>query len=166
MPVCYLDFDGVLHYDNVARAPRRAARMLEPGHSILEWAPVLVDALRPYPRVVIVLATSWVASLGYDRTRAYLPPGLRERVKGATFHSQEHGSTRNLRDLWLQTARGVQVARDIERRQPLRWFAIDDAVNEFLPWQEEWLVPCASETGLGAVEAQRRLSELLQRVHQ
>lgn len=165
MPTCYLDFDGVLHHEAVARAPRRCARMLEAQHTLFEWAPVLVDALRSYPAVTIVLATSWVRVLGYDRTKGYLPPELRARVVGATFHRREHGATRDLRELWAESARGVQLARDIERRQPARWFAIDDAVHEFLPWQKEWLVTCQGSTGLGAPDAQRQLNEMLRRVH-
>lgn len=161
MPICYLDFDGALHHGNVARGARRTASMHEPGHMLFEWAPILAEALQPYPSVTIVLSTSWVHVLGYDRTRAYLPPALRERVVGATFHRREHGATRNLRDLWAQSARGVQIARDLERRRPSRWFAIDDAVHEFLPWQREWLVPCECATGLGARSAQQRLRELL-----
>lgn len=165
MPICYLDCDGVLHHENVGRGPRRTACMLEPDHELLEWAPVLVDALRAYPEVRIVLSTSWVRVLGYDRTKAYLPLELRQRVVGATFHSREHGGTRNLSELWAQSARGVQIARDIERRRPAEWFAIDDSVDEFLPWQHEWLVPCEGSTGLGAATAQQRLHEVLQRIH-
>lgn len=166
MPTCYLDFDGVLHHDNVHRGPRRTACMDEGGHTLFEWAPVLMSALEPYPNVAIVLSTSWVRVLGYDRTKAYLPPSLRERVVGATFHRREHGATRNLRELWAQSARGVQIARDIERRRPSKWFAIDDAVDEFLPWQREWLVACESAAGLGAPDAERRLRDMLRIVHQ
>lgn len=139
--------------------------MDEPGHSLFEWAPVLSNALRPFPGVTIVLATSWVRVLGYERTLAFLPAELRTRVVEATFHRRVHGPTRNLRDLWDQSARGVQVAHDIERRRPARWFAIDDAADEFLPWQLEWLVPCESTTGLSARAAQERLDEILCRVH-
>lgn len=166
MPTCYLDFDGVLHHDNVARGARRTARMVESGRVLFEWASVLVDELQPYPSVTIVLSTSWVRVLGYARTRAYLPAALRERVVGATFHRREHGATRDLRELWAQSARGVQIARDVERRRPLRWFAIDDAVKEFLPHQQEWLVPCDSSKGLGAPEARQRLREMLRKVHE
>lgn len=165
MPICYLDCDGVLHHENVVRGTRRLPRMQEPGHSLFEWAHVLVDALLPYPQVTIVLATSWVQVLGYDRTRACLPPGLRERIVGATFHRREHGATRNLAELWAQSARGVQIARDLERRRPTSWFAIDDSVDEFLPWQREWLVPCEGSTGLGSYMAPRQLNEVLQKVH-
>ncbi len=165
MPICYLDCDGVLHHENVRRGPRRTACMLEPGHTLFEWAPVLIEALEPYPGVTIVLSTSWVRVLGFDRTKAYLPQALRERVVGATFHRREHGPTRNLNELWAQSARGVQIAHDLERRRPSSWFAIDDSVDEFLPWQHEWLVPCEGSTGLGARATQQRLREILQTVH-
>lgn len=139
--------------------------MNEGEHALFEWAAVLMSALEPYPKVAIVLSTSWVRVLGYDRTKAHLPPSLRKRVVGATFHRREHGATRNLRELWAQSARGVQIARDIERRRPLKWFAIDDATDEFLPWQQDWLVPCDSATGLGAPGAQQRLREVLLKIH-
>lgn len=165
MPTCYLDFDGALHHFNVARGPRRSARMMEPGHQLFEWAVVLEDALEAYPDVTIVLTTNWVRVLGYDRTRGYLSPSLRSRVVGATFHRREHGATRDMRELWTQSARGVQVALDIQQRRPARWFAIDDAADEFLPWQREWLVACQGSSGLGAPDAQRRLDEMLRKVH-
>lgn len=139
--------------------------MREPGHALFEWAPVLIEAFSPYPNVTIVLSTSWVRVLGFDRTRASLPPILRERVVGATFHRREHAPTRTLRDLWSQSLRGIQIARDIERRQPAKWFAIDDAADEFLPWQAAWLVSCESETGLSAPATQMRLLEVLAKVH-
>ena len=165
MSTCYLDFDGVLHHGNVARGPRRSARMMETGHRLFEWAEVLGDALHSYPDVSIVLSTTWVRVLGYDRTREYLPPVLRGRVVGATFHRREHGATRDMRELWAESARGVQIALDIERRGPARWFAIDDATDEFLPWQREWLVACEGSMGLGACDAQQQLREMLRKVH-
>ncbi len=166
VPTCYLDLDGVAHHHNVGRGPRRAARMLEAGHELFEWAMVLSEALRPYPDVTIVLSTSWVRVLGYERTKSYLPSDLRTRVVGATYHRREHGATKELRDLWAQSMRGVQIALDLERRRPTRWFAIDDATDEFLPWQQEWLVSCDGATGLSALSAQERLREVLKRVHE
>lgn len=165
MTTCYLDFDGVLHHENVGRGPRRTARMLEQRHSLFEWAGYLADALHPYPNVSIVLSTSWVRVLGYDRAKNSLPPVLRHRVVGATYHRREHGATRDLREFWACTARGVQIARDIERRRPSQWFAIDDATDEFLPWQMDRLVACNSETGLSEQEARWRLAEVLLAVH-
>ena len=165
MPTCYLDYDGVLHHENVARGPRRSALMQEPGRSLFEWAPVLVAALQPYPDVTIVLTTSWVRVLGFDRSKAYLPSALRERVVGATFHRREHGPTRDLRESWAQLPRGVQVAQDVGRRRPRTWFAIDDAVEEFSPFQVEWLVACDGTTGLGAPNARERLREMVLKVH-
>lgn len=166
MPTCYLDFDGVLHHENVVRGPRRSAVMLEPGHQLFEWAPVLVNALEPYPDVSIVLSTAWVRVFGYEQARRSLPIELRKRVVGATYHRRYHGPTRNLRESWATTARWAQLVLDIERRRPARLFAIDDALGEFLPQHESWLVPCDGSKGLSDPRAQQRLAEMLQKVHE
>ena len=164
--ICYLDYDGCVHADEVYRDPGRGLVMRAPGRAMFEWCSVLVDALEPYPDVRIVLSTSWVRELGYDRARGYLPHALSERVIGATFHRREHAPTRDLRWLWAQSRRGDQIAADVQRRVPVRWFAIDDAVDEFSERQAEWLVPCESSTGLSAPDAQQALQEMLQRVHE
>lgn len=164
--VCYLDYDGVMHPDEVYRRPGRGLVMEAPGRVLFEWASVLEGALQPYPDLRIVLSTSWVRELGYNRARGFLPPALSERVIGATFHRREHGHTADLRWLWAQSGRGHQIVRDVRRRGPQRWFAIDDAVDEFDGEQAQWLVPCHSRTGLGAPEAQRALREMLERVHE
>lgn len=163
--VCYLDYDGVLHDDAVYRRPGRGLVLETPGRTLFEWAPVLVQSLQPYPDLRIVLSTSWVRELGYDRARGHLPPALAERVIGATFHRREHGHTADLRWLWMQTGRGNQIVADVRRRGVPRWFAIDDAVSEFDADQARWLVPCNSKTGLDSAEARLALREMLERVH-
>lgn len=163
--VCYLDFDGVLHHQFVLRGARRSPMMMEPGHELFEFENRLSCALEPYPGVRVVLSTNWVPILGFVQARQFLTPALRSRVVGATFHRRVHGATRELRELWVQSTRGVQIALDIERRQPSRWFAIDDAIEDFLPNQLQFLVPCDGSTGLGSPAAQRLLTSMLERLH-
>ncbi len=56
--VLYLDYDGVLHNDSVYRV-RGQGIVIRDG-VLFEWAHYLVEALRPYPDIRIVLSTSWV----------------------------------------------------------------------------------------------------------
>lgn len=93
--------------------------------------PVLDELLGPYPQVRIVLSTSWVRSLDFNRARQQLSPALQQRVVGATFHS------RHMRkDEFSALSRGVQIAHDVYRRQPAEWFAIDD---EYQNWPTQFL---------------------------
>jgi len=160
----YLDFDGVLMDADVYRVPGRGI-VVRRG-TLFEWTPVLVESLQPWPDVRIVLSTSWVLQLGYERSREYLPRDLRERVVGATFHRREHGPTPELRRLWAQSDRGQQIAADVARRLPQAWLAIDDAADEFDVQQREWLVPCDPRRGLSDRATQATLTAMLERVHE
>lgn len=118
----YLDFDGVLHPEDVWRHPTRGI-YLGPGgagHQLFENAQLLQDLLGPYPQVSIVLSTSWVRVLRFSKAKAFLPPDLASRVVGATFHSGMDDAA------WSDLPRGKQVERDVARRQPSEWVAIDD----------------------------------------
>ena len=125
----YLDFDGVLHHENVLRHPRRGIYLeAPPEFRLFQHVKLLEALLAPHPAVRIVLSTSWVRALGYSRSLKRLTPGLRERVIGATFHSRmnEH--------LFTLLPRGVQVLDDVARRQPAGWIALDD---DGVGWPEE-----------------------------
>lgn len=119
-PVLYLDFDGVLHHENVLWTPRRGIFAGPPGFELFEHAALLDELLRPYPTVRIVLSTSWVREVGYSRSVKRLPPGLQARVVGATFHSEMD------KVLFSQKTRGQQVIEDVARRRPRGWLALDD----------------------------------------
>lgn len=118
--VLYLDYDGVLHGENVLWHPRRGAFGGEPGMVLFEHAPLLDELLRPFPQVKIVLSTSWVRLYGCAGAAKRLPLGLRSRVIGATFHSRMNERH------FVILERGRQVLADVLRRQPLDWFALDD----------------------------------------
>lgn len=162
---CYLDYDGVGHADAVYRRPGQGVVLAASDHQLFDWMSVLEEALEPWPDVRIVLSTSWVRELGYSRARSYLSKSLQQRVVGATFHRREHGPTRDLRALWAQSGRGHQIAVDVIRRRPLRWFAIDDADDEFMPQQLPWLVACRGDRGLSDPATKLALLTMLARVH-
>jgi hypothetical protein len=120
--VLYLDFDGVLHPEEVWRCPGSGPYVASPpGHQVFEHAALLERCLEPYPGLRIVLSTNWVLVFRSVRKVARrLPPGLRERVAGATFHRQMDPG-------WFRSIpRGVQVWGDVCRRRPDAWLALDD----------------------------------------
>ena len=167
--VCYLDFDGVLHHEAAYRHPKRGVYIdpkIAPGHSLFEYAHHLVEAFTPYPDLKIVLSTSWVRVLGYTRTRKYLPVQLAERVIGATYHSNAHGMSEGYAYQFSSMTRGEQVWADVLRRQPRRWLAIDDAVDDWPDKLRDNLVPCAGEYGLGDPHTRDVLAQRLVELHQ
>jgi hypothetical protein len=132
--------------------------------ALFDWAHFLEEILSPYPQVRIVLSTSWVRELSFNEARSYLPPSLAGRVVGATFHRRIHGPTRELRQHWSQTPRGLQIYQDVLRRSPPTWLALDDAVDEFTPEQSRWLVACDPELGLSDQTTRDVLVERLVRI--
>lgn len=156
-PVLYLDFDGVLHPEDVWRHPGRGI-YLGPGgagHELFENAPLLEELLEPYPKVQVVLSTSWVRALGYSKAVKHLPPGLARRVMGATFHSQ-------MEDVdWYNLLRGRQVERDVARRRPSAWMAIDDTDEGWSDSSREHLVLSDPVEGIRAPLVAARLRERL-----
>lgn len=119
--VLYLDFDGVLHPEDVWVRPRGGPYVRTPaGHALFEHAELLEDLLDPYPAVRLVLSTSWVCRYGFTRTVGFLPVRLASRCVGATFHGE-------MNRYWFdQLTRGAQVHADVHRRMPARWLAVDD----------------------------------------
>lgn len=117
----YLDYDGVLHHENVLWHPRIGAYMSAPdGFVLFQHSELLEGLLAPYPQVQIVLSTSWAVRYGCAKAAKELRPALRSRVIGATYHSrmpEEH---------FREMPRGQQVLADVVRRQPRAWLALDD----------------------------------------
>jgi hypothetical protein len=158
--VLYLDFDGVLHPQDVYVHPKRGVYLAPTyaGHSLFENVPVLVEALADFPSVKVVLSTSWVPGRGFAQTLKRLPPELRERVIGATFHSQHM-----LHENWVAIARGYQILADVGRRRPSNWVALDD---DYADWPEEHLhrlVKCDPLLGVSRLGAVAELRVHLER---
>jgi hypothetical protein len=59
VPVLYLDFDGVLHPEEVYQRRGAPPYVKHPaGHTLFEHAELLAEVLKPYVNVAVVLSTS------------------------------------------------------------------------------------------------------------
>ena len=127
----YLDFDGVLHHEDVWWHARIGPYLRAPDEfKLFQHLDLLETLLAPYPEVRIILSTSWVRRYGCSKASKQLGPRLRQRVVGATFHS------RMSEDLFMSLSRGKQVWDDVLRRKPRDWLALDDD-------DEGWTPECA-----------------------
>ena len=111
--IIYLDFDGVLHDEDVIWTRQSGISMRTPERTLFEWEPILVDLLAPYPDVQIVLSTSWVRVKGFSYAKGRLSAPIRDLVIGATFHKQLMNA-----DVFASMSRGMQVWEDVLRRKP------------------------------------------------
>lgn len=120
--VLYLDYDGVLHHENVRISNKSGPFLLaHERYSLFQHAELLASLLEPYPDVLIVLSTSWAVRYGVSSATKRLPNTLQRRVVGGTYHS------RHMHKFEFQEMhRGQQVTADVERRQPRDWLALDD----------------------------------------
>jgi hypothetical protein len=165
LKVLFADLDGCVHDVHVSRHPTKGVyidQLVAPGRTLFEWSPFLIEALEPYPDVKIVLSTSWVRILGYDKTRGKLPAALSSRVIGATYHSSY---TRNVRqrgphDKW-ELLRGQEVSADIQRRKPDAWVALDDTDEGWPDSARAHLVLCDPSLGLSDPDTRDRLADAL-----
>lgn len=162
--VLYLDYDGVLHHDAVFRNPGRGIHIdsrIAPGRRLFEWTEFLIDAISPYPDMSVVLSTSWVRVLGYTKARGFLPPELASRVIGATFHRRLHKADSIREGGTLVPERGFEVMRDVSRRKPRQWVALDDSDESWPTQHKDRVVLCDPSTGLGDASARARLEAVL-----
>lgn len=146
MNCVYLDFDGVLHDEDVVWKRKLGIYMRTPGRSLFEWEPVLIELLAPYPSLKIVLSTSWVRVKSFNYAKHRLSQPLRDRVIGATYHKglMEAG-------LFSEIPRGVQVAGDASRRKPDHWFALDDDADGWPASSRDKLIFTDERLGLSDV---------------
>jgi hypothetical protein len=155
--VLYLDFDGVLHPQDVRMDGGVPYVRSPPGHGILENAPVLQGLLTPYPNLNIVLSTTWVRRFGYRGAVRYLHPELQRRCIGATWH---RGMGRYRFDFMT---RGEQVLDDVKRRGSISWLAIDDNTEGWGVAESSHLIATDPILGLGQSAAIEKLAAALTR---
>jgi hypothetical protein len=166
VPVLFLDFDGVLHPDAVYREKGRIV-LRRTEVTLFEWAPMLAFALESHPEVRIVLSTSWVRVLSYDRARARLPSSLQTRVIGATYHSQMRRwgeEAHRWSDPFLTMTRYQQILGYVMRHQVKSWLAVDDDTESWNPAHTENLVATDSEQGISAPDTHAELVLKLSRL--
>jgi hypothetical protein len=159
MYVLYLDFDGVLHHEDVRWSPKRGAYMSAPGEQLFAYVDLLDRQLRDLPDLRIVLSTSWTVRYGYSRTAARLPDSLRRRVIGSTWHSRMD------KNLFYGTPRGLQVIQDLQRRKPTGWFALDDDDEGWPAWSRPYLVQTDGALGISAPNALTQIQAHIDRLN-
>ncbi|PQA78071.1 HAD domain-containing protein [Rhodoferax sp. TS-BS-61-7] len=155
----YLDFDGVLHHENVLWHPRIGAYLSAPEqYKIFQHIGLLETLLAPYPQVRIVLSTSWVRRYGCAKSAKQLGPRLRQRVLGATFHSRMD------EDLFMELPRGQQVWEDVLRRKPRGWIALDDDGEGWPPESAGKFIQTHDKDGISHPEVLERLKAALEQL--
>lgn len=159
LPLLYLDFDGVLHHENVRWSPRHGAYLQAPApHRLFQHVDLLEELLEPYPAVRIILSTSWVVRYGFRRAARRLPEALARRAIGATFHSQMD------KTLFREAPRGMQVWSDVRRRQPSDWFALDDDYLHWPAWCKDKLIQTDEHAGISVPATQALIRERLRAI--
>ncbi|MPW18931.1 hypothetical protein GCT13_19015 [Paraburkholderia sp. CNPSo 3157] len=160
--VLYLDFDGVAHPESVYLLHKHGPTLLNaPGHVLFEHCALLEEVLAPYSEVRIVLSTSWVRRYrgSVRRLSRRLPPALRARVVGATYHSKMDQHE------FAAAPRGMQVWGDVLRRKPQKWLALDDDWLHWPAWCRENLIRTDPVLGISEPSVLAELKEKLLAMH-
>ena len=163
--ILFLDFDGVLHPNEVYLSKSSLVELRGEG-SLLMHVPVLERLLAPYPQVRIILSTSWVRAIGFDFTlrqmQKLIPRStLFNHIAGATWDPK---MVREGRDPFDEWTRFQQIQFHVRLNDVKNWIAIDDLYSGGEGWPEahrERLVLTESKLGLGSPEAQEELRSKL-----
>ena len=142
-PTLYLDFDGVLHPDEVYRRSDGTIFIKNvPGMvaQLFMWAADLEERIAKRD-VQIVLATSWVQVLGFQRALARLPKGIVDKVVGSTYHSSQ-------RQEWEHCTRYQQIQTHATRHRIVSWLALENDIQDWPSKAQHHLCPCDDTTGL------------------
>lgn len=154
--ILFLDFDGVLHPLDVGLKDNTTPVLFSktPGARLLQHAELLGEILSNHPDIRIVLSTSWIYWLGLEKTKAFLPEALQNRVIGATFE-------RGLETMdWINLPRYYQIMRYIKRYnlKDDGWIAVDDDNYLWNARHQNNLIFCADrELGISSTEVQEEL---------
>jgi hypothetical protein len=154
--ILFLDFDGVLHSSEVYLVRRQPVLRDEDGMTLFQHAPLLIEALATRPDIRIVLSTSWVARLGFDRAKGFLPAALQVRVIGATWH-RHAGIHKND---WFLFSRYVQIENYVRRHRLTNWLAVDDDAAGWPTAEQHHLLHCENaQLGISNEQTLIRLVE-------
>ncbi len=156
LKILFLDYDGPMHPDEVYRTKNSGIVLFADGHNLFEHAPLLAELLEPHQDVKIVLSTSWVRVIGFDRAKERLPAALQERIVGATYH-------KSMKEWFDQLSRYKQILGHVGRHKLNDWIALD---NDPIGWpadQMDRLVLCDDWGGLGDLAPQEKLRGWLEK---
>lgn len=155
--ILFLDYDGVLHGEAVWLDANNKPYLDERyDHQLFAWAPLLEQALAPYPDLEIILSTTWVFRLGFDVAKSYLPAAIRDRVV-------DHTCTHPWR--FSRATRYEQIRGYVARNHLERWLAIDDDESIRLFGADENIVVTPSNRGLSAPGILDELKQKLAWLH-
>ena len=159
--ILYLDFDGVLHPDEVYIVKGKV--VLRAEGTLFMWADRLAEALADRPAVRVVLSTSWVREVGFRKAKASLPEMIQQLVIGSTFHTRMVGGwNTDSGDDWFGKTRYQQIVSDLRRREiGQKWVAVDDDVKGWAESARGNLVQTDPARGLGDDATFARLVDLL-----
>lgn len=157
--ILFLDFDGVLHHENVILkcCHPTARRYLNPhesrfltregklvkGINMFEQAERLAAALKLFLKVQIVISSTWREHFNPDALLRFLPTSLAARVIGQTPHCDKFGGVGSRLNEALAYLEGNGVAGE-------PWIALDDQAQLF--WDDtgnppDNLLICRGEVG-------------------
>jgi hypothetical protein len=155
--ILYVDYDGVVQDDDVYENPKTGEIYIKtPGRTLFEWLHILARIIALFPRVKIVLSTSWVLSKGFEYAKSQLTPELQERVIGATLPAKYAQ-----KGWFKRMSRYEQIIRDVARRKPLAWLAVDNNCDKWPKDQLDKLVLTEDHVGLSSLSAQEDLVKKL-----
>lgn len=154
----YLNFDGVLHPDQVLYEEGCTPSMLLREHSALEYAHLLVAALDTHADAAIVLNTWWTFYIGLDACTELLPAPLAARVVGCTV---QHSSTYD-----EAPVRYHEAARCIARRRHRALVIVDHGNARYPRKLNPFLLLLDPTEGLSNQAACRSLERRIQTLEQ
>ncbi len=132
------------------------------------WAPYLVDLLTGFPKVRVVLSTSWARDLRFSRARDWLLEPLRPRVIGATWHS---GMAQNMEGFghlrltwWDRATRYQQIRRYVDRANLADWVAIDDQPEGWADADSNHIIQTDGNVGVSDLAILEKLTARLAEV--
>lgn len=158
-PTIYLNYGGVLNRGH-GLLDEFGDITLDTGRPLLEYAPYLADILAPWSKVQIIVTTSWLQTLGPEKTIALLPDHLRCRVVGTTL-----GTPPRLGEIKDGTAKTMTVIRHAVKHGLTNWLALDDEAWGVPSDFEQHFLHTDSNAALGAPQARQQLREWLEATH-
>lgn len=163
LPILFLDFDGVLHPDEVYRIRGKGLFLRAPGMHLFQYVEHLSSILAKYPEVHIVLSTSWVKEFGFDKAKSYLPQDIQDKIIGGTYHRREAMFGGWARD-WPLYTRYQQIQQWLDRKNVTSWVALDNDCEGWPVNKYEHLVPSDDWKGLSQLECQKMLDSKLEHI--